>query len=90
MPVHRSWQQGFYGKGEIGVGTPDVCVSCAPPRNAHVRVPMGQLYVYESDNLMETLAQLNITPNRLQNLSVVASGHAFTVDIFDVALVAKE
>ena len=88
--VDQIWQQGFYASGNIGPDTPDVCVACPPPLNEHQRVPFGQLAFYESENLLEKLNQLGILPAQIKSITVIASGHAFDAQIFDLALIALE
>jgi hypothetical protein len=84
------WQQGFYASGEVGPDTPDVCVACPPPLNEHQRVPFDQLAFYESENLLEKLGQLGILPAQIKSITVIASGHSFESQIYDLALIAVE
>ena len=86
----REWQQGFYALGAIASDTPDVCVSCPPPRNPHAQVTAGQVSFYESDNLLEKLQQQDIQVAYIRNVSLIASGHTFDVEVIDVALMAAE
>jgi hypothetical protein len=88
--VDQTWQQGFYASGNIGPDTPDVCVACPPPLNEHQRVPFGQLAFYESENLLERLGQNGILPSQIKSITVIASGHTFDSEIYDVALIALE
>jgi hypothetical protein len=86
----RSWQQGFYAFGTpIPRYTPDTCLSCGAPLNQHVRVPMSELRSWESDNLMEKLAQENMEPRRIDRIRLKAQGHTFETQVFDVALIAR-
>ncbi|GAB4153913.1 MAG: hypothetical protein Fur0021_20070 [Candidatus Promineifilaceae bacterium] len=86
----REWQQGFYALGAVASDTPDVCVSCPPPRNPHEHVTVGQVNFYESDNLLEKLQQQDIQVAYIRNVSLIASGHTFDVEVIDVALMAAE
>ncbi len=88
--VNQTWQQGFYAFGDIGATTPDVCVACPPPLFEHQRVPFRQLVFFESDNLMDRLKRLNIQPQQVKSITVIASGHTFDTRIVDVALMARE
>jgi hypothetical protein len=88
--VDQIWQKGLFSNGEIGSDTPDVCIACPPPLNEHHRVPFRQHVFYESENLIERLEQLGILPRRIKSITVISSGHAFEVELFDVALMAKE
>jgi hypothetical protein len=85
------WQQGFFSVGEIVAGsTPDVCQFCAGPHNPHIRVSPGQVYFYESGNLLELLAQQNIPPRIIRRISLAAEGHTFDTHVVDVAMIAEE
>lgn len=86
----RQWQQGFYAVGTFSVSTPDVCVSCPPPRNTHDLVTLGQINFYESENLLEKLRQQDIEVRRLRSITLIAAGHSFEVEVLDVTLMAKE
>lgn len=88
--VDQTWQQGFYASGTIGPDTPDVCVACPPPLNEHQQVPFGQLAFYESENLLERLEQNGILPAQIKSITLIASGHSFETQIFDLALIAVE
>jgi hypothetical protein len=84
------WFQGFYAEGNTGSDLPDVCVSCAPPRNPHIQFTPGQLRFYESDNIMARLEQQDIQLSLIRNISLIASGHAFDIDVVSVSLTAQE
>jgi hypothetical protein len=87
----QTWQQGFFSVGEIVAGsTPDVCQFCGAPNNPHIRVPPNQIYFYESQNLLQELAEQNIKPRVIESLSLVASGHTFETQVVDVSLIADE
>lgn len=89
--TEQEWQQGFFAVGEFEAGsTPDVCVFCAGPYNPHLRVPLDQVYFFESGNLLEQLTQQNIRPRFIKSISLVASGHTFDTHVVDVSLVAVE
>lgn len=85
------WQRGFYASGDINPDTtPDVCLTCPPPRLEHVKMTPGQFSFYQS-NLIEDL-QLHgfLPPRRIKNISIIASGHSFEIELLDVALIAGE
>lgn len=85
------WQQGFYARGQIGAdGPPDVCVSCPPPRFEHVQAPLGQLFFYRTDIISELQRMGFSPPRRIKNLSLIASGHSFAVEILDISLLVNE
>ncbi len=85
------WQQGFFASGTFGAdGPPDVCVSCPPPRFEHVRAPLGQLFFFRADLISELQRKGAPLPRRIKSMSVIASGHSFSVEILDIALLANE
>jgi hypothetical protein len=90
--VERTWQQGFYAVGEfIPDETPDVCLTCTAPYNTHEHAPQGQLFPYESPNLIEALARDGLLPpRRIKSVLLVASGHSFESHVIDVALMARQ
>jgi hypothetical protein len=89
--INRTWQQGFYAAGEIDDNlTPGECTTCAPIRQAHIRVPLNQFYYHEVE-LPEELARQGFLPPRfIQSIALVASGHTFEVEVSDVALIVEE
>ncbi len=88
--VTQTWQQGFFSLGEVTAATPDVCVACPPPLNEHQRVPFNQLVFFESGNLLDILGPMGILPRQVKTVSLIASGHTFTVEVVEVALLAEE
>jgi hypothetical protein len=88
--IVREWRQGFYALGQFAFDAPDLCVSCPPPRSQHVHVTAGQVNFYESDNLLEKLAQQDIEVRTVRNVSILGAGHAFDAEVVDVALLGLE
>ncbi|MEW5988659.1 MAG: hypothetical protein AB1791_18685, partial [Chloroflexota bacterium] len=84
------WQQGFFATGEFATTTPDVCISCPPPRPTHHRVTLGQLSFFTSDILAELRQQGLPPPRRIKSVTLLASGHSFETEVVEVALMAKE
>lgn len=84
------WQQGFYAIGTIGENTPDICNTCPPPRPDHVQVPAGQFSFYQVNLLQEMAQQGLLPPSKITSLSLIAAGHTFAIDIFEIALIAQE
>ncbi|MFW5941315.1 MAG: hypothetical protein ACOC9V_04175 [Chloroflexota bacterium] len=88
--AEQVWQQGFFAQGTVSGDTPDICQFCSTPRLPHLRVPLNQIYFFESGNLLERMAQQNIAPRFIKSISLVASGHTFDTQILDVGLIAVE
>jgi hypothetical protein len=90
--IERTWQQGFYAVGEFHPDeTPDVCLTCTAPYNSHEYAPQGQLFPFESPNLIEALARDGLLPpRRIKSVFLVASGHSFESYVIDVALMAQQ
>jgi hypothetical protein len=84
------WQQGFFAVGQIGQpGTPDVCVSCPPPRFEHYQAPPGQFAFYRADLIAELQRKGFPPPRRIKSISLIASGHGFTVEVLNVGLIVE-
>lgn len=90
--VDRQWLQGFYALGEITPQTPGSCLPqvCPPPYNAHIRVPLGEWYTFDSGNLMETLRAAGAPPATLTRLRIYASGHSYSVMFSELELIGEE
>lgn len=88
--VKRTWQHGFYSLGDVSSTTPDACISCAVVQDTHQRVPLGQISFYEADLLAELARQGAPLPAYIEDVSLVASGHSFQVEILDLALMVEE
>lgn len=88
---NQVWYQGFFANGIPGSnGTPDVCVTCAPPRPGHVQITSGQFAFYRGD-LLSLLPQHGAPlPGRIKNVSLLAAGHSFALDVLDVSLIVEE
>ena len=82
----QSWQQGFYMLGSRGDTSPYLCFSCAGVRSGHEQVVANEVTVYEIN--MGEIGRLGPLPHHLSQISLVASGHSFDVEILDVALFA--
>ena len=82
----QSWQQGFYMLGGRGDTSPYICFSCAGVRSGHEQVVPNEVTVYEIS--MGEIGRLGPLPHHLSQISLVASGHSFDVEILDVALFA--
>jgi len=88
----RQWLQGFYALGDVTPQTPGSCLPqvCPPPYNAHIRVPLGEWYTFDSGNLMEALRAIGAPPATLTRLRVYASGHSYAVMFSELELIGEE
>jgi hypothetical protein len=88
--INREWQQGFYVQGIPQDDRPGACTTCALIQRDHERVPVNQAHFLEVD-IHEELARQGFTPpSFIENISLIASGHSFEVEVIEVALVAQE
>lgn len=86
---NQEWVQGFYQTTDPNTpGNPSVCVTCST-RNEHIRVPKGIWYSYRSQNLIPLLSQDNRPPQRIETLTIYASGHSFHAQVAEVELVGE-
>ncbi len=85
------WRQGFFATGTPGAaGTPAVCISCGPRGPEHEQIPAGQFAFYRGE-LLELLAQNGMAaPSRIESINLLAAGHSFDVEVFDVSLIGEE
>jgi hypothetical protein len=89
--ISRTWQHGFYSTGEIVAGaTPDACVSCDVVQSSHQMVQLSQVYFYEVEMRADLARQGYLPPRIIESISLVASGHSFSVEVMDLALMARE
>lgn len=88
--VSRVWQHGFFANGTVDDNlTPGACISCAVVQRPHERVPLGQLYFYDADLIQEMASQGMLPPRYIETVTLVGSGHSFTTEISDVALIVE-
>ncbi len=88
--VSRVWQHGFFANGTVDDNlTPGACISCAVVQRPHERVPLGQQTFYEVDLIQELASQGFLPPQFIESVTLVGSGHSFTSEISDVALIVE-
>lgn len=88
--VNRVWQHGFFATGTVDDNlTPGACISCAVVQRPHDRVPLGQLYFYDVDLIQELASQGALPPRLIESLTLVGSGHSFTTEVSDVAMIVE-
>lgn len=89
--ITQTWQHGFYAQGEIVDGvTPDACISCAVVQSDHERVPLQQDYFYEVELRAELARQGFLPPRFIESIELVASGHAFEVEVLNVDMLVSD
>lgn len=84
--VEQVWQQGFYASGEVSTLSPYACFSCGGVQYAHERVIAGETAVYDIDLRSAIQRQGALPPKWIKSISLVASGHSFDIEIFDLKL----
>jgi len=88
--VSRVWQHGFFAQGTIDDNlTPGACISCAVVQRPHERVPLGQFFFYDADLIQEMAVQGFLPPRYIESVTLVGSGHTFTSEVSDVALIVE-
>ncbi len=88
--VSRVWQHGFFAQGTVDDNlTPGECISCAVLQRPHERVPLGQFFFYDVDLIQELASQGFLPPRYIESITLVGSGHTFSTEVSDVALVVE-
>ncbi|MEM7801224.1 MAG: hypothetical protein AAF633_18675, partial [Chloroflexota bacterium] len=84
-------EQGFFATGEIDNNlSPEVCIYCAPPHFPHKRVQPNRLFIEEIDILQSLATAAAVPPSRLHSITIIAAGHSFETDLFEVGIRARE
>ncbi len=84
----REWLQGFYAQEDSSTDTP-FCIICEWKAN-HIRVPLNVWYYYESPNLIPLLEAQDIQPAVINAIDIYASGHAYSSQIEEIAILIGE
>lgn len=88
--VGRVWQHGFFAQGTVDDNlTPGACISCAVIQRPHERVPLGQFFFYDVDLIQELASQGFLPPRHIESITLVGSGHSFSTEVSDVALIVE-
>ena len=53
------------------------------------RQPLGQFFFYDVDLIQELASQGFLPPRYIESITLVGSGHSFTTEVSDVALVVE-
>lgn len=84
----REWLQGFY---VLPGPYADICpISICESRPQHIQIPQGAWYAYTSPELIELLRGRNVNISTIVSVDVYASGHTFTAEVDDVALLVED
>jgi ABC-2 type transport system permease protein len=84
--AEQEWVQGFY----INQGDDlHFCGTCENKR-AHILVPQGEWYTFDSFNLLQTMPSPSMLPHLIRSLTILASGHSYQVEVAEVGLLTRE
>jgi len=89
---NRQWVHGFYAFEDPALSSelPYYCLTCPEPTSGnHHRVPEQSWFLYDSPNLMETLAP-EFRPAIIQSVRIYASGHNYDSMVTGIELLAQE
>ncbi len=84
--AEREWVQGFYINEGDGL---HICGTCENKR-AHMQVPQGKWYTFDSSDLLQTTPSPSMVPRLIRSLTLLASGHSYRVEVAEVALLTRE
>ena len=88
--VSQIWQQGFYASGAVDDNlTPGACISCAVIQSNHESVPLGQEHFFQVDFRQDLAKQGALSPREIESIELIASGHSFTTEILDAAMIVE-
>ncbi|MBI5029332.1 MAG: ABC transporter permease subunit [Chloroflexi bacterium] len=82
----QEWSQGFYA-----VAGEDLhfCGSCEI-KNAHIQIPQGNWYTFESSNILSLSPNRHTVPHLIRSITISAAGHSFESDIAEVAVLVRD
>ena len=80
---NHSYFQGFYAAPDLG-GNPPSCSLCET-HNAHIRIPQGVPWPFETGNLLTILS-----PKQIIAIKFYASGHSYQSSISNIELLAEK
>ncbi len=84
----HEWLQGFY---YLSGPYADVCpISICESLPRHVQIPQSAWFAYTSPDLIGLLLERNLEPATIVSVDVYASGHTFTSEVDDVALLVED
>ncbi len=84
----HEWLQGFYYLSGSYSNTCPISICESQPQ--HIQIPQSAWFAYTSPDLIGLMRERNLTPATLLSVDVYASGHTFTSEVDDVALLVEE
>ena len=84
--VDHEWMQGFYADGIPSADLPDEIITAPLPRNKHAAKRLGQRELFESEDLLATLPDVQ----QIRSLWLYAEGHGVRTQVYSVELLLSD
>ncbi|MCS7061719.1 MAG: hypothetical protein RMN25_11220 [Anaerolineae bacterium] len=84
--AEREWTQGFYADGVPNDVLPDEIITAPLPRNKHVAKRLGQRELFESEDLLATVPELQ----QVRSIWIYAEGHGVRTQVYSVELLITD
>lgn len=84
--IPQYWRHGFYADRPFNDGNPLTCDTCLQD---HEKITLKSWYIYDSGNLLTLLPQ-GRRPQKIVQLRVYSSGHAYDIALADIAVLANK
>lgn len=84
--AEREWTQGFYADGIPSDSLPDEIITAPLPRNKHAAKRLGQRELFESEDLLATLPDVQ----QIRSIWVYAEGHGVRTQVYSVELLLTD
>jgi len=78
------WRHGFYAERPFNDSNPLSCDTCLQD---HEKLTLKSWYIYDSGNLL-TLMPQGKRPQKIVRLRIYSSGHAYDIDLAEIAILA--
>lgn len=82
--IPQFWRHGFYADRPFNDGNPLTCDTCLQD---HEKITLKSWYIYDSGNLLTLLPQ-GRRPQKIVQLRIYSSGHAYDIDLAEIAVLA--
>lgn len=82
----HEWLQGFYALP--GDDLP-FCGACEI-KHAHIRVPQGKWYTFESLNMLNESPDRSRLPRIIRSITISSAGHSYEAEVAEVALLVRD